>query len=388
MALPVARSDRSRRIRSRTDSVRPARPALTQVPLDRWILLELPRKVKQLTAGESRATPHAAKTGKYKVGNTFVRDTWRAAQARADIFARAVLVLAKVPDFWPSVPSSKFLQTVRRRAEVGPEEALGERHRNLGYFGFIGRYSLEFETFSVMHGPDRDARGLTGKAARDFQGGLAGGIDSGSGASDLARLTHKDADLSRRHAFRYQCPDERRHGSDLVSLIGEGRDDGLGAVEDGDGALALVLHPIHVPDRRRKQPIGDAADLVGGAVIHFERRRSTAHVDPEILPGKRLLEYALAEITGEEDAVRARRRDRGEQPQLGNAEVLRFVDHDMRERFCRARGAVRRHFGGDARRRIAALPSRFARAPANTGHRRSRCFEPSRFFRPSRGTCR
>jgi hypothetical protein len=43
-----------------------------------------------------------------------------------------------------------------------------------------------------MHGPDRDARGLAGNAAGDFEGGWADGFDGGACAAD----SHEDADLS------------------------------------------------------------------------------------------------------------------------------------------------------------------------------------------------
>src|ERR1700677_420572 len=116
----------------------------------------------------------------------------------------------------------------------------------------------------------------------------------------LLPLARRHPNLSRRRAFQDQRSDEDCHGSDLVSLIGEGREDGLGAVEDGDSPLALVLHPTDVSDCRGKRTIGGAANLVGGAVIHLQRRRSTPHVYPKVLPRKRLLEYALSGSAGAE----------------------------------------------------------------------------------------
>ncbi len=86
-----------------------------------------------------------------------------------------------------------------------------------------------------------------------------------------------------------------------------------------------------------------------GSIVDFQGGGAPADVDAERLPGERLLEDALAEIAGEEEAVVARGRDCREQSQLGDAEVLRFVDDDMREWFCRFVGKVPRHRGEDAR---------------------------------------
>ena len=72
-------------------------------------------------------------------GNIFVRD---AQHRHAGIFrARAVLVLvlSKVLDFQPRVPSSKFLPAVRKRAGVAPIGLGDVRRRNLGYFGVVSR---------------------------------------------------------------------------------------------------------------------------------------------------------------------------------------------------------------------------------------------------------
>jgi hypothetical protein len=52
---------------------------------------------------------------------------------------------------------------------------------------------------------------------------------------------------------------------------------------------------------------------------------AAADVDAERLPGERLLEDALAEVAGEEQAVGSGAQ-RGEEAQLGDADVLRLVD--------------------------------------------------------------
>ncbi len=71
---------------------------------------------------------------------------------------------------------------------------------------------------------------------------------------------------------------------------------------------------------------------MAGAIVDGERGRPAPHIDPEFLPRERLLEDALAKVAREEQGVGCRRRDRCQKPQLGHAEILRLVHHDMRER--------------------------------------------------------
>jgi hypothetical protein len=71
---------------------------------------------------------------------------------------------------------------------------------------------------------------------------------------------------------------------------------------------------------------------VGGAVIDAQGPGAPADIDAERLPGEGLLEDPLAQIAGEKKAVRPARPERGEKPQLGDADVLRLVHNGKVER--------------------------------------------------------
>ena len=49
-----------------------------------------------------------------------------------------------------------------------------------------------------------------------------------------------------------------------------------------------------------------------------------------------MLENTLADVAGQEQAIRFGRRRRGEEPQPGRRQILRFVDDDVIKWFCRA----------------------------------------------------
>src|SRR5579883_1334752 len=80
--------------------------------------------------------------------------------------------------------------------------------------------------------------------------------------------------------------------------------------------------------------------LVRGPVVDTQGEGSPAHVEAERLPGERLLENALAEIAGKEEAFRPAAGQRGEEPRFGDAEVLRFVDDGEIERPLASRQAL------------------------------------------------
>ena len=71
---------------------------------------------------------------------------------------------------------------------------------------------------------------------------------------------------------------------------------------------------------------------MGGAVVDPQGERSPADVDPQGAPGERRLEDPLAEVTGEEQSVRAPGAEGGQEAQLGHSDVLRLVHHAELER--------------------------------------------------------
>ena len=76
-----------------------------------------------------------------------------------------------------------------------------------------------------------------------------------------------------------------------------------------------------------QQPIGLRPDLVRGPVIDSQRGRTPPNIDAERLPGERLLKDPLAQVAGEEEAVRASRPESRQKSQLRNADILRLI-HD------------------------------------------------------------
>ena len=63
-----------------------------------------------------------------------------------------------------------------------------------------------------------------------------------------------------------------------------------------------------------------------GAVIHSQGPRSTAYVNAEGLPGEGLLEDTLAEVASEEEGVGAVGPQGSQKTEMGNADVLGFVN--------------------------------------------------------------
>ena len=73
-------------------------------------------------------------------------------------------------------------------------------------------------------------------------------------------------------------------------------------------SLPVLGVAVHIGHLRAEQAVGLRADLVRGAVVDAQGARAAADVDAERLPGERLLEDALAEVAGEEEARWAVRR--------------------------------------------------------------------------------
>ena len=116
-------------------------------------------------------------------------------------------------------------------------------------------------------------------------------------------------------------------GGGFGNLIGGDLNLRRRAVEDGDGAFALFGIAVDVGDFGSEKEVGLAADLVGGAVVDLKSGGAATHINAQGLPGEWLLEDALAKIAGEEEGVAAVGGESGEEAELGDIEVLRFI-HD------------------------------------------------------------
>ena len=155
--------------------------------------------------------------------------------------------------------------------------------------------------------------------------------DRGPRARDELRRPDKQADFMRRDSVAEPGLDGL---ADCVGFRGDGGEGfhfGRRSVEHRDDPAAFVFHPVSIAQDRRQQPVGGATDLLRGAVADLERVRSAPHIDAEARPRKRMLENALPDIAREEQAIRLRRRQGREEPQLRRGQILRFIDDDMVE---------------------------------------------------------
>jgi hypothetical protein len=115
--------------------------------------------------------------------------------------------------------------------------------------------------------------------------------------------TDEDADLLGADALDAHGGDPGGDGLDLGLGRWKGTDDGRGAVEDGLDAGAVLLSAVELEQAGRKQEVGTAANLAGGAVVHLQGARPAADLDALGRPGEGRAEDALADVAGEEQAV-------------------------------------------------------------------------------------
>lgn len=106
----------------------------------------------------------------------------------------------------------------------------------------------------------------------------------------------------------------------------EDQDGRFRAVEDGNDAAPLFRVPVHVGQLGTEEAVGLHADLVGRPVVDPQGPGAPPDIDAQRLPGEGLLEDSLAQVAGEEQAVRLSGPEGGEEPQLLDADVLRLVD--------------------------------------------------------------
>ena len=85
-------------------------------------------------------------------------------------------------------------------------------------------------------------------------------------------------------------------------------------VEHGNRAGAFFRYSVYIGEFGTQQAVSLGADLMGGSIIDVQRPGASTNIDAERFPGKRLLEYTLTEIAGEEEAVRSSGSKRGEKP--------------------------------------------------------------------------
>ena len=165
----------------------------------------------------------------------------------------------------------------------------------------------------------------------------------------LVCASDEDADFGRCDPVRTCLPHEFCDVGDLLRLVLYNSDRGRRTIEDGHRAGAIIAQAVDIPNDGRDQTVRDLPDLMRGAIIDLERRRPAADVDAEPLPREGLLKDALSEIAGEEQRVRPLGRNRREEAQLGDAEVLRLVDDNVGERLVAPVGEI-----GSNQRRAAA----------------------------------
>ena len=65
----------------------------------------------------------------------------------------------------------------------------------------------------------------------------------------------------------------------------------------------------------------------------MKRPRPAANIDSKRLPRKRLLENALAQVAGKEQAIGRFRAQRGKKPQLRRGKILSLIHHSEVERW-------------------------------------------------------
>ena len=102
-----------------------------------------------------------------------------------------------------------------------------------------------------------------------------------------------------------------------------------GSVEDRDGPAAGLGDAIDIGDFGTQQFVGLHADLVGGAVIDAQGFGAATHIHAQRLPGEGLLEDALTQVSGKEQAIGTVVSGQGRQQfELRDADILGFVHHD------------------------------------------------------------
>ncbi|MEO8183562.1 MAG: hypothetical protein ABI895_32415, partial [Deltaproteobacteria bacterium] len=93
--------------------------------------------------------------------------------------------------------------------------------------------------------------------------------------------------------------------------------------------MTLFEFTVPVGDGRGKQRIGSPPNLLGRAVVQSEAAGATADVDAQGQPRGAGLVDALPFVATEEQIALARFAESPDEPKLGGAEVLAFIDDDV-----------------------------------------------------------
>src|SRR6266496_2643988 len=126
--------------------------------------------------------------------------------------------------------------------------------------------------------------------------------------------------------------------------------DRIRPIEYRDRSKAFFFHAIDITHHFGQEPVRGLANLVRGSIIDLECVGPSAHLYAELVPRERLLENPLTKVASKEQSVCTCWRNGREQPQLGHAQVLSLVHHDMRERLAVSLRVVSRRLREDLRR--------------------------------------
>src|SRR6266496_4851471 len=128
--------------------------------------------------------------------------------------------------------------------------------------------------------------------------------------------------------------------------------DRIRPIEYRDRSKAFFFHAIDITHHFGQEPVRGLANLVRGSIIDLECVGPSAHLYAELVPRERLLENPLTKVASKEQSVCTCWRNGREQPQLGHAQVLSLVHHDMRERLAVSLRVVSRRLREDLRRGV------------------------------------
>ena len=194
------------------------------------------------------------------------------------------------------------------------------------------RDSAELQSLGQMHGAYRDA--ITTRATsfvKDLKEESGVGYCSPSPVQLCCR-PHEYAHLTGAHAFAaavlQPLPDRVR----LFLLCFEQTHGGVRAIEGRNRSSSVLDIPVDIRDNWTEQTVSLHPDLMRSAVVQLEKLRSPTNLNAHGLPGERRLEDALPQVACEEQAVSSLTSQRGQEAQLSDSDVLRFVhDHEVKQ---------------------------------------------------------
>src|SRR5207249_8766934 len=96
-------------------------------------------------------------------------------------------------------------------------------------------------------------------------------------------------------------------------------------------SLPIFGNAVHIRNLRSQQPVSLCTDLMRRSVVDPESTGASTNVNAQGAPRKRLLEDALPQIAGEEEAVRPVSAKGRKESQVRHTQVLRFINNDVVE---------------------------------------------------------